>query len=685
MYSHPIRSRIRLARPRFLPAALAAIALTVVVALPALAAGTLTPVGAGHEPLRTVDHRVQVSIENGFSRTEVHQTFSNPTGRDLEALFRLPLPKNASLSEMTIFAGERELHGEVLPKDEARSLYEEEKQRGNDTGLATKNGVQSFEFHVYPVRPGEDTTLRFVYYQPLSIEAGVGRYLYPLEEGGTEEAAASFWTLEDQVDGSLRMEVDLRSAWPLADVRVPGFEAEATVTEVAEGHHRIVLERPQGALDTDFVLYYRLQPGLPGRVELVTHRPDPSRPGTFMMVLTPALDLRPIQGGRDFVFVLDVSGSMRDKIATLSRGVIRALGELNPADRFRVVTFSDRARDLCGGWRPATPEDVETAVRQLENLGVEGGTNLHAGLSLGLEDLDADRAASVILVTDGVANQGVIEPRAFHELMKSTDVRVFGFLLGNSANWPLMEVITEASGGFYAPVSNQDDLLGQVLLAQEKVVHEALHDAELHIGGVDVFDVTGRAPRKIYRGQQLVLFGRYDGSGPARVRLDAARTGEDVSYATTFDFPERDDEHPELERLWALARIEEMERMVRLGLLEAAEGKPAVESLAVEYQLVTDQTAMVVMDDVAFEERGVERRNRERTVAEADARQRRQARPVRPYRVDDHQPMFEGRTAPSAGESRHKEGRGAGAFDPWEALLLLLVGGGLAFLGRRGW
>jgi len=662
--------------------ALVAIALALALTAPAHAAGTLTPVGAGHDPMRTTDHRVQVTIDNGFSRTEVHQTFHNPASQDLEAIFRLPLPLHASLSEMTIYAGELELQGEVLPADEAEALYEEEKRRGHDTGLGSKNDIQSFDFRVYPVRAGEETTVRFVYYQPVVLDGGVGRYLYPLEAGGTDDRGASFWTQNDDVDGTLSIEVDLRSAWPLADVRVPGFEAAASVQEVGEDRYSIELQRTDASLDTDFVVYYRLEQDLPGRVEMITHRPDPNQPGTFMMLLTPAVDLAPIQGGRDFVFVLDTSGSMAGKISTLSRGVVRAIGELDPDDRFRIVTFSDRARELGRGWRSATGDNADAALRDLQRLRADGSTNLYDGLELGFRDMDADRATSVILVTDAVTNTGVIEPKAFHELMAKSDVRVFGFLLGNSGNWPLMEVITETSGGFYAQVSNQDDILGQVLLAQEKVNFEALHDAELHIDGIDAFEVTGRASRKIYRGQQLALFGRYSGSGPARVRLDAALTGQDTSYATRFDFPAVSHDHPELERLWALARIEEIEALQRTGLMDGAEGDSAVQDLGVAYQIVTDHTSMVVMADAAFQEHGVERRNRDRVSAESDARARRSAQPVQRARVDSAEPMFGGRRAPAAGSGGNGGGSGAGAFGLLEALLLLFGGGTLFFLRR---
>ena len=60
--------------------------------------------------------------------------------KDLEAIYSFPLPKSASLSEMTIWAGEKQLDGEVVEAKEARRVYEEERDAGNDAGLAEKKG-----------------------------------------------------------------------------------------------------------------------------------------------------------------------------------------------------------------------------------------------------------------------------------------------------------------------------------------------------------------------------------------------------------------------------------------------------------------------------------------------------------------------------------------------------------------
>ena len=652
------------------------------LALPSLdgqAAGTLTARDSGQQPIQILDHHLKVTLNNGFAQTEVVQTFYNPNNVDLEAVYRFPLPKSASLSEVTLTLGEREIEGEVVGRDQAETIYTAEKQAGNDAGLATKEGIQAFEFRVHPVRAQDQARIRIVYYQPIEIDTGVGRYLYPLEEGGTDEIAQSFWgPINDQVEGSFSAEIELKSAWPIANIRIPGFENDLVTEELGEGHYRVRLDRTAQRLSQDLVFYYRLADDLPGRVEVSPYRDGESGPGTFMMVVTPGLDLQPITHGADYIYVLDTSGSMSSKIHTLADGVSRALGQMNPEDRYRIVTFSNHASDLTSGWVQATPKNVERTLTQVGNIRTGGGTNLYDGLDRAMNGLDADRATSIVLVTDGVTNKGIVDPAEFHQLSRKHDVRIFGFLLGNSANWPLMRTLCDGSGGFYAGVSNADDILGQILQAKGKITHECLHDAEFKIKGVKTFNVTGGVPGKVYHGQQLVMFGQYEEGGEAELVLEARLTGKDQVYRTAITFPEVDTENPELERLWALDQIEQIEFEASTGQMPAGERSEAVKDLALRYQLVTDETAMLVLADDAFQKHGIERHNRERVQRERSAQAARASAPApTSRRVDQAQP-FTPSKAPSV-----SPGGGGGALSPVVVLLLAAFAGCAALLNRR--
>ena len=644
----------------------------------ARASGTLKPKGSPELPIQIQEHHVAVSILDGFARTEVSQTFSNPNAKDLEAIYSFPIPKSASLAEMTIQAGETRLEGEVVKKDEAQKAYEEERDSGSDAGLARQDTYKTFEFLVARVPANGEASFRFVYYQPLELDTGVGRYVYPLEDGGTDELARAFWEKEETVHRAFSFHLELSSSWPVADARMPGIEAAASLRKVDAGHWTADVDSEGGAkLDRDIVFYYRLEDDLPGRVELIPYRASADGPGTFMLVLTPGVDLAPLSNGADYEFVLDVSGSMEGKLQTLVDGVVRVLGSLQPKDRFRVVAFASTAWEVVP-WTTATPPDVARALKKVKSMQIRGGTNLYEGIKLGLTKLDADRATSLVLVTDAVANEGEVDPRKFHDLLKASDIRVFGFLLGNSANWPLMRTIADASGGFYAPVSNADDIVGQLLLAKQKITHEAMHDAKLTLGGVRTHDVSAMRA-KVYHGQQLVLFGRYSEPGTLDIRLDARITGQDQVYQTTAELPAIATEHPELERLWALDKIEAIQLQTDLGQVSANESRDAIADLGVAYQIVTDHTSMLVLRDDAFERRGIDRKNRDRTAREHEAQAQRAAAPVVSHRVDTQAPAFPQRA--------HSVGHGGGAIDPLTLVAALgaaAATAGSAIRSRRG-
>ncbi len=650
------------------------------------AAGLLQPSDGSLPPLEIRDHQVSVVIEDAYAVTTVEQVFFNPHDRDLEARYSFPVPEHGSVAEFTLWIDGKPVTGEVLERKEARRVYAEEKAAGRDAGLTEKDEYKTFEVRVSPVRAGQETRIRLVYLQPAHVDTGIGRYVYPLEEGGVDEEKLAFWTANERVQRQFSFDMKLRSAYPIEAIRMPN-QPQAQLNQLPGGDWRIHLgssansgaieeeggqaqaapavSAPAFTLDKDLVVYWRHQAGLPGSVDLVAHKPEGERRGTFMMVVTPGDDLQPITEGKDWVFVLDISGSMQGKYATLADGIERALKKLRPEDRFRIVLFNDGSRELTSGFVNATPEAVARYVGKVSSTSPGGSTNLFAGLEQGLHSLDADRTSALVLVTDGVANVGETRQRQFIELIEKRDIRLFTFIMGNSANRPLLEAVTKASNGFALSISNSDDIVGQLLVAASKVTHEALHGVELKIDGVKTGDITPQQIGSLYHGQQLVLFGHYWGDGMADVKLKGRISGQEKTYQTRFAFPATATDNPEIDRLWAYAAIEDaMDEMADFG--EKADLKQAVVDLGVEYGLVTDYTSMVVVRDEVFDQRGIKRTNQQRLAVEEAARQQRASQPAPSRRVDNQQPMYSS-PRPHFGGGGH----GGGALDGWSLLLLL--------------
>ena len=638
-------------------------------------AGLMTPVDTDLPQLEIREHHVNVVIEDGYATTTVEQVFGNPNRSDLEAIYSFPVPEKAAVGEFTFWIDGQPVTGEVLEKEQAREVYEAEKQAGREAAITEQDSYRSFDISVYPVRADQDVRIRLTYIQPVHVDTSIGRYVYPLEDGGVDEQRLSFWTYQEEVRERFSFKLLFRSSWPIDEFRLPKHpQAEIRMLSDQEWEVSIVNEAQaaeEGAstgfaaahrLDQDIAVYWRQAQGLPGSVELVAYRENPEGRGTFMMTVTPGDDLEPITEGRDWVFVLDLSGSMEGKFMSLAEGVNRGLASLNPEDRFRIILFNNRAREITSGFEAATPENVQHYIATLEHQQPRDGTNLYAGLELGLDSLDADRSSALVLVTDGVANVGLTEKKDFLDLVEKQDARLFTFVMGNSANRPLLEGMARVSNGFAMNVSNSDDIAGKLIEATSKLTHQALHDVDIQISGVKVSDLTPEYIGSLYRGQQLIVFGHYWGAGEAGVTIDGKISGRDMTWSTVFEFPENAYLHPEIERLWAYSRIEDLQnRLDYFG--EGADLEQAITDIAVENGLVTDYTSMIVLREERFDELGINRFNRSRIEKEQLARQERSVQGVRDNRVDHNQPMY---TQP-----RSNHGNGGGALGPWMMLLLL--------------
>jgi len=642
------------------------------------AAGLLTPADGSGAKLDIREHHVDVVIEDGYAITTVNQVFFNPHGRDLEAIYSFPLPQKAAVAEFTVWIDGKPITGEVLEKKQARQVYESEKAAGRDAGLMEQDGYKTFDTRVSPVRAGQATRIRFAYIQPAHVDTGIGRYVYPLEEGGVDEQKLAFWTANEAVQQAFSFKLELKSAYPVEAVRLPNhpqalvaqqdasrwsIDLSNTAGAVEEGVSTNATGQPVYTLDKDLVVYWRHQAGLPGSVDLVTYKPDAAKRGSFMLTLTPGDDLQPITEGSDWMFVLDVSGSMQGKYSTLADGVQRALGKMRINDRFRIVLFNSSARELTNGYVAATPENVQYYSQEVAKVQPGDGTNLYAGLKKVLGAIDADRTSAIVLVTDGVANVGETRQRKFIELVNKKDVRLFTFIMGNSANQPLLQALTRASNGFAVNVSNSDDIVGKILEAGSKVTHQSLHGVKLSIGGVKTADLTPKTIGSLYRGQQLIVFGHYWGDGLADIRLGGKISGQQKDYSTRIEFPASTSLNPELERLWAFAAIEDMQsEMVDFG--EDADIKQAIVDLSIEYGLVTDYTSMVVVREEVFDTLGINRNNQQRVQVEGQAQQQRASQPVTSNRVDKSEPMF---------KSSRPSHNGSGSFEVGALLLLLML------------
>jgi Ca-activated chloride channel family protein len=657
------------------------------IAAHAPAAGLLTPVNSQFKPLSIKTHDVKVIIHDSLAITQVDQVFHNSNSQSLEAIYSFPIPENAAVGGFTFWINGVVVEGEVVKKEQAQQIYQQEKASGHHVAVTQQDSHKTFDIKVYPVNANADVKIQLVYFQQQKVDTGIGRYVYPIEDGSVDEAKNEFWTRNEVVDERFSFTVDLRSSYAIDGVRVPK-QPRAVIANMDKKHWSVLLSSELEVSDTpkilsddkeqatnvmavnnkyqlnqDIVIYWRQALDLPGSVDLISYRALGAKQGTFMLTLTPGDDLAQIKGQRDWVFVLDKSGSMEGKYDTLVEGVRQGLEQLPAGDRFKVVTFNDMAQDVSGGFQLTATDSIQFVLKQLSENGVGGGTNLYAGLKKGFDSLDSDRTSAIILVTDGVANVGITEKKRFLSLLDEHDVRLFSFVMGNSANRTLLEGMSKVSHGFYTSISNSDDIFGQIQLAASKLTHQSIRDVSIDIEGIRVNDLSTLDLPTVYRGQQMTVMGHYYGHGKANIKLTGQVNGEEISYNTSVFFPKDNANYPEIERLWAYSKIKSLESLVDY-LGQDNDSEQAILDLSIAYSIVTKQTSLLVVEEDVFEKHGITQVNKKRRNRERQAQQKRSKKTIN-NRGDTNKSMFK--------KSRPSSGNGGGSMSLIGAFVLCLI------------
>jgi Ca-activated chloride channel family protein len=121
-------------------------------------------------------------------------------------------------------------------------------------------------------------------------------------------------------------------------------------------------------------------------------------------------------------FVIDVSGSMREesRLELVKHALRQLANQLDARDSIALVKFSTNAELVLPMTSAGQRTLIESAIQPLQP---DGSTNTEAGLRMGYElasrSLAQNTTNRVVLLTDGVANVGIVDPNALVAMVES--------------------------------------------------------------------------------------------------------------------------------------------------------------------------------------------------------------------------------------------------------------------------
>ena len=165
----------------------------------------------------------------------------------------------------------------------------------------------------------------------------------------------------------------------------------------------------------------------------------------------------------DIVLVLDRSGSMQGlKMQYAKKAVLNLIDLLSSQDRLSLVSYSDEVRRHCQ-LVALTTHNKSMLRSMVHALYAGGSTNLGGGLQTGIDTImqatQGNRIRKVILISDGLANRGIVNPRELGRMASIAlehDFSVATVGVGDSFNEQLMAYIADQGAGTYHYMENPD-------------------------------------------------------------------------------------------------------------------------------------------------------------------------------------------------------------------------------------
>lgn len=580
----------------------------------------LSATAPGVDALPLKDTQVDVTIAGVIAEVAVVQTYANEGSVPLEAKYIFPGSTRAAVHGLTMVIGDRVVRAKIQTRNEARRTYEAAKSQGKTATLLEQHRPNVFGMNLANILPGDVIRVELRYTELLVPDDGEYSFVFPTVVGPryvgdrrelTDDLApvdpvrpAETWTATAHLPPDTRdaatfgLNLQLVAGMPITQLACTTHPVK--IDSRAPDRARLTLDPaadPAGHANRDVIVRYRLA-GDAVQAGLITTPPGPDGEGYFLAMVQPPRRVEPAMiPARDYVFIVDVSGSMNGFPLQTSKGLLRELiAALRPTDTFNVVLFAGAAATLAAEPLAATPENLARAIVLIDRQPAGGGTNLLPALrtAFALPRPEGPVARSFVVVTDGYV---AVEAEAFDLVRTHLDqASVFAFGIGSGVNRHLIEGLARAGRGEPFVITHAEEALARARQFRAYIESPVLTGVRAAFDGITMAEVTPAALPDVFAQRPIVLLGKWSGASSGRIHISG--TGGSGPFVDSLDFATAAslEGSRALELLWARNRIRALEDDELEGRDPARTA--AITQLGLRHGLLTKHTSFVAVDEV---------------------------------------------------------------------------------------
>lgn len=540
----------------------------------------------------------EVNIENQVAITKTTQTFLNHYGDSLHIKYAFPVPENASATALRYY-----LNG--VWHQAIFSPSPQDTTTGGSSGEADYTlleylGKNPLYFELDEIL-GKDSGIivELSYVELLEYKLGKVNYLYPNDYGNisTEQ-------IDEQYIG-----VTLKSDREITAFSVLSHAADSSSISSYNGF--ISSSTFEMQANTDYRFQYSLSQDDLGIFALSTYihdslSVDEHGRGFFALIVEPDPSEQAETIEKVFTLVIDRSGSMSgNKIIQAKDAARFIVNHLNEGDKFNIVSFSTDITSFRSGHVPFNSENKDAAHTFINSLEAGGGTNISGAFDSSIPQFSfADNSSANILIflTDGQQTAGITGTDELithiNQLVYTSEkeVTIFTFGIGSNTNERLLTTVARNNKGLAEFLA--DNLVEEVITDFYLMIQNpVLLNTSVEFLPDIIAESYPLELQNLYKGNQLMLFGRYTEAAPLSITFSGNAYSNDVEYQYDLSLSDSTNHNYQfLLKLWAKVKIDELLSQYYLNINEQgiAEGiREEIIGISVNYGVISPFTSFI--------------------------------------------------------------------------------------------
>jgi Ca-activated chloride channel family protein len=505
---------------------------------------------------------------------------------------------------MKMILGKRIIEAKIQKREEARRAYEQAIDQGKTATLLEQQRPNVFQMNVANIMPGDEIRVELKYTELLVPTDRVYEFVYPTVVGPrySNQGAASSPSREDWVQNpylhqgerptySFDLNLSLAAGLPIQDLFCPSHKVKTSFSSPSEA--KVVLEPSdrQGG-NRDFILRYRLAGQ---RVHSGLLLFEGEKENFFLLQIQPPKQVSVEQiPGREYIFIVDVSGSMYGFPLEISKKLLKDLiGNLRSQDRFNVLLFSGGSSLLSTQSLPATRENLDRAVELIARQRGGGGTELLPALKrvLDLEKTEGF-ARTIVIATDGYV---AVEEAVFDLIRKNLgQANMFAFGIGSSVNRHIIEGMAHVGMGEAFVITDPHQAPVQAGRFRQMIESPVLTKIKTVFEGFSVYDIEPLGIPDLFAERPVAVFGKWRGKSKGKITLSGLSGEGPFQEAIEVQNVKPIETNQGLRYLWARHKITLLSDFNRLRPDDRRTQE--ITELGLKYNLLTAYTSFVAVD-----------------------------------------------------------------------------------------